>query len=46
MEPRDPNELNLGGRDYRKAFGQFSSNKTQRILTSHEEGRREPLSVS
>jgi hypothetical protein len=33
MAPRDDNGRNLGGRDYRKAFGQFSSNKTQRIST-------------
>jgi hypothetical protein len=33
MAPRDDNERNLSGRDYRKAFGQFSSNKTQRIST-------------
>ena len=33
MAPRDDNERNLGGRDYKKAFGQFSSNKTQRITT-------------
>ena len=33
MAPRDDNERNLSGRDYRKAFGQFSSNKTQRITT-------------
>ena len=33
MAPRDDNERNLSGRDYRKAFGQFASNKTQRITT-------------
>jgi hypothetical protein len=33
MAPRDDNERTLGGRDYKKAFGQFSSNKTQRIST-------------
>lgn len=33
MALRDDNERNPGGRDYKKAFGQFSSNKTQRITT-------------
>jgi len=33
MAPRDDNERNLSGRDYKKAFGQFSSNKTQRVNT-------------
>ena len=33
MAPRDDNERNLSSRDYKKAFGQFSSNKTQRITT-------------
>ena len=33
MVLRDDNERNIGGRDYKKAFGQFTSNKTQRITT-------------
>lgn len=33
MALRDDNERNSSSRDYRKAFGQFSSNKTQRITT-------------
>jgi hypothetical protein len=33
MAPRDDNERSLSGRDYKKAFGQFTSNKTQRITT-------------
>lgn len=33
MAPRDDNERNLTGRDYRKAFGQCSTSKTQRIST-------------
>lgn len=33
MGLRDENERNLSGRDYKKAFGQFTSNKTQRITT-------------
>ena len=33
MALRDENERHLGARDYKKAFGQFTSNKTQRITT-------------
>lgn len=33
MGLRDENERNLSVRDYKKAFGQFTSNKTQRITT-------------
>jgi hypothetical protein len=33
MALRDDNERGPSGRDYKKAFGQFSSNKTQRITT-------------
>ena len=33
MTLRDDTERHQSGRDYKKAFGQFSSNKTQRIPT-------------
>lgn len=33
MALRDDTERHQTGRDYKKAFGQFSSNKTQRITT-------------
>jgi len=33
MALRDDTERHQSGRDYKKAFGQFSSNKTQRITT-------------
>ena len=33
MALRDDNERHLGVRDYKKAFGQFTSNTTQRITT-------------
>jgi hypothetical protein len=33
MALRDDNERHLGARDYKKAFGQFTSNRTQRITT-------------